>query len=52
MSNFGFLPHEFHAVANAATKAEGHIMGDPRIACTAIEEERARRREDLEGLLV
>jgi type I restriction enzyme, R subunit len=33
MSNFAFLPHEFRDVAEAATKAEGHIMGDPRAAC-------------------
>ena len=33
MSNFAFLPPEFHAVADAATKAEGHIIGDPRAAC-------------------
>lgn len=33
MSNFAFLPSEFRAVADAATKAEGHIMGDPRAAC-------------------
>ena len=33
MSNFSFLPSEFQTVAEAATKAEGHIMGDPRAAC-------------------
>ena len=33
MSNFAFLPPEFRAVAEAATSAEGHIMGDPRAAC-------------------
>ena len=27
MSNFAFLPTEFRAIAEAATKAEGHIMG-------------------------
>ncbi len=32
MSNFAFLPSEFRPVAEAATKAEGHIMGDPRAA--------------------
>jgi len=33
MSNFAFLPSEFRAVAEAARKAEGHVMGDPRAAC-------------------
>ena len=33
MSNFSFLPSQFRAVAEAATKAEGYIMGDPRAAC-------------------
>ncbi len=33
MSNFAFLPTEFRAAAESATKAEGHIMGDPRAAC-------------------
>jgi type I restriction enzyme, R subunit len=33
MSNFAFLPSEFRTIAEAATKAEGHIMGDPRAAC-------------------
>ena len=33
MSNFAFLPSEFRMVAEAAIKAEGHIMGDPRAAC-------------------
>ena len=32
-SNFAFLPTEFRAIAESATKAEGHIMGDPRAAC-------------------
>ena len=33
MSNFAFLPTELHAIAETASKAEGHIMGDPRAAC-------------------
>ncbi len=33
MSNFAFLPSDFRAIADSATKAEGHIMGDPRAAC-------------------
>ena len=33
MSNFAFLPTEFEAIAEAATRAEGHLMGDPRAAC-------------------
>ena len=33
MSNFAFLPSEFRALRESATKAEGHIMGDPRAAC-------------------
>ncbi len=33
MSNFAFLPSDFRAIAESATKAEGHIMGDPRAAC-------------------
>jgi type I restriction enzyme R subunit len=33
MSNFAFLPTEFRTIAESATQAEGHIMGDPRAAC-------------------
>ncbi len=33
MSNFNFMPAVFEAVAQAATRAESHIMGDPRAAC-------------------
>ncbi len=33
MTNFAFLPTEFRDIAEAATKAEGHIHGDPRAAC-------------------
>ncbi|MDA1349908.1 MAG: DEAD/DEAH box helicase family protein, partial [Chloroflexi bacterium] len=33
MSNFAFLPSDFRAIVESATKAEGHIMGDPRAAC-------------------
>ena len=33
MSNFSFLPSEFRNIADAAKKAEGHIIGDPRAAC-------------------
>jgi len=33
MSNFAFLPTEFRSIAESATKAESHIMGDPRAAC-------------------
>ena len=33
MSNFTFLPSDFHAIAESAAKAEGYIMGDPRAAC-------------------
>jgi type I restriction enzyme R subunit len=31
-SNFTFLPPAFNDLAEAARKAEGHIMGDPRAA--------------------
>lgn len=33
MSNFSFVSAEFQAVKESATKAEVHIMGDPRAAC-------------------
>ena len=33
--NFGFLPADFSAVAESASKAEGHIMGDPQAACSS-----------------
>jgi len=33
MSNFSFLPAEFRDIAESATRAESHIMGDPRAAC-------------------
>ena len=33
MSNFAFLPTSFRDLAEAARKAEGYIMGDPRTAC-------------------
>ncbi len=33
MSNFSFLPSDFRDIAESATKAETHIMGDPRAAC-------------------
>jgi type I restriction enzyme, R subunit len=33
MSNFAFLPPELQTIADSATKAEGHIKGDPRAAC-------------------
>ncbi len=33
MSNFAFRSPEFRAIAEAAMKAEGHILGDPRAAC-------------------
>ncbi|MDT8438834.1 MAG: DEAD/DEAH box helicase family protein [Wenzhouxiangellaceae bacterium] len=33
MTNFAFLPKRFSEIAVAATKAEGHIHGDPRAAC-------------------
>ena len=33
MTNFAFLPNRFSDTAAAATKAEGHIHGDPRAAC-------------------
>ncbi|RWX44400.1 hypothetical protein H206_02118 [Candidatus Electrothrix aarhusensis] len=33
MSNFAFLPADFRTIAETATQAEGHIMGDPRAAC-------------------
>jgi len=33
MSNFAFLPRELRAIAEAATGAEGHIIGDPRATC-------------------
>ncbi|MBU1187425.1 MAG: hypothetical protein KKC01_00175 [Gammaproteobacteria bacterium] len=32
MTNFAFLPVRFIAIAAAATKAEGHVHGDPRAA--------------------
>ena len=51
MSNFAFLSPEFRAVAKFAAKAEGHIMGDPRAACFTIEEEIAKVRKELEGML-
>ena len=33
MTNFAFLPNDFKALSQAATRAEGHILGDPRAAC-------------------
>ena len=33
MSNFAFLPDTFRDIADAARKAEGHVLGDPRAAC-------------------
>ncbi len=33
MGNFAFLPKEFRDIADSATRAEGHIMSDPRAAC-------------------
>ncbi len=33
MSNFAFLPDRFKDLAEAACRAEGQIMGDPRAAC-------------------
>jgi type I restriction enzyme R subunit len=33
MSNFAFLPVEFHTIAESASKAEGYILNDPRSAC-------------------
>ncbi|SMP40736.1 type I restriction enzyme, R subunit [Desulfonatronum zhilinae] len=33
MSNFTFIPPELQSIAEPATKAEGHIKGDPRAAC-------------------
>lgn len=33
MTNFAFLPNDFKALSQAATLAEGHILGDPRAAC-------------------
>jgi type I restriction enzyme R subunit len=33
MSNFTFAPKELRSILEAATKAEGHIMSDPRAAC-------------------
>ena len=33
MSNFAFFHAEFQAITDAATKAEGRVMGDPRAAC-------------------
>ncbi|MBU1187422.1 MAG: DEAD/DEAH box helicase family protein [Gammaproteobacteria bacterium] len=33
MSNFAFLPGRFSEIAAAATRAEGHVHGDPRAAC-------------------
>ncbi len=32
-TNFAFLPPEFRTNGESATRAEGHIMGDPRAAC-------------------
>lgn len=32
MSNFAFLHADFRAIAESATLAEGHILGDPRAA--------------------
>jgi type I restriction enzyme R subunit len=33
MSNFAFLPPDFRSIAESASLAEGHILGDPRAAC-------------------
>lgn len=33
MTNFAFLPSQFSAIAESATKAEGYIISDPRTAC-------------------
>lgn len=33
MTNFAFLSNDFKALSQAATRAEGHILGDPRAAC-------------------
>lgn len=33
MTNFAFLPAPFRDIAEAARRAEGHVMGDPRAAC-------------------
>ena len=33
MSNFTFISQELQSIAELATKAEGHIKGDPRAAC-------------------
>ncbi|MBF0585318.1 DEAD/DEAH box helicase family protein [Prosthecochloris sp. N3] len=33
MSNFAFLHSDFRAIAESASRAEAHIMGDPRAAC-------------------
>ena len=33
MSNFAFLSADFRTIAESATRAEGHVMGDPRAAC-------------------
>ncbi|MCC1498120.1 DEAD/DEAH box helicase family protein [Alcanivorax sp. 1008] len=33
MTNFAFLPNDFKELSQAATLAEGHILGDPRAAC-------------------
>ncbi len=37
ISNFASLPPAFKDLAEASRKAEGHIMGDPRAACFALE---------------
>ena len=33
MSNFAFLPSQFSAISEAATRAESYVMSDPRAAC-------------------
>ena len=33
MTNFAFLPNDFKELSQAATLAEGHVLGDPRAAC-------------------
>ncbi|MDZ7762393.1 MAG: DUF4145 domain-containing protein [Desulfovermiculus sp.] len=33
MTNFAFLPGQFRDIAESASRAEGHIMSDPRAAC-------------------
>lgn len=33
MTNFAFLPTEFRAIADAARKAEGYVVGDLQAAC-------------------